>query len=432
MNDRFDRPLSLVVGILLTISSLTGCARGPSGESGPEPAGPLIRSESGTPNPPRTLTVSSEILGQDRRVYLQLPEGYDRSMADYPIVVVLDGEWLFELVRASVRFYSEYEVMDPALPKMIVVGIENVDRDRDYVPTKDPGDPPTFATAGGADAFLDFLELELFPLLDTEFRTASGRTVVGWSFGGLAALYTAVSRPELFDAYLCIGPAIWWDDDLVVKMFRDAELPSLKRMVVTLGSLEEGGLVHTSTTRLLRLLDERPVPGLEVTRFEIDGVGHSWGIPRAIDLGLRELFNGFIPPDEITGASMDEVEGYYRELSGRWGFEVEPPASVLLAQALKLRSDGDVEGATRVLEHLTAIEPDTALGHYYLGKIQEDQGNTAAALERYRDALAAELRRDVPKGIFLGSYRKAITRAETAVAEQPRDQGTPRRTADED
>jgi len=430
MIDRRDRPLLTVVGILLTISSLTGCARGPIEESGPQPAGPLIRSEPGTPNPPRTLTVRSEILGQDRRVYLQLPEGYERSTVEVPVVVVLDGEWLFELVRASVRFSSEYEVMDPTLPKMIVVGIENIDRDRDYVPTKDPGDPPTFATAGGADAFLDFLELELFPLLDTEFRTASGRTVVGWSFGGLAALYSAVSRPLLFDGYLCIGPAIWWDDDLVVEMFRDAEFSSPKRMVVTLGSLEEGGQVHTSATRLLRLLGERPVPGLEVTRLDIDGVGHSWGIPRAVDLGLRELFRGFAAPDEIAGASMDEVEGYYRELSGRWGFEVEPPASVLVAQALKLRSDGDVEGATRVLGQLIECDPDAALGHYYLGRIQEDQGNIAAALGHYRDALAAELRRDVPKGIFLGSYRKAITRVETAVAEQPQDRGPPVRTVD--
>ena len=90
-----------------------------------------------TPNPAHTLTVESEILGETRRVYVQLPEGYGRSEARYPVLVVLDGEWLFEPARALVRFQSEYDVMDVRIPKMIVVGIENVDRDRDYVPTPD-------------------------------------------------------------------------------------------------------------------------------------------------------------------------------------------------------------------------------------------------------------------------------------------------------
>lgn len=379
---------------------------------------PIVRRDFGAPNPPETLTILSEILGEERRVYVQLPEGYSNSRAHYPVVLVLDGEWLFELVRAQVRFSSEYEVMDATIPRMIVVGIENVDRDRDYVPTEDPTDPPSFDTAGEADAFLGFLHRELFPLLDREFRTSPGRTVVGWSFGGLAAMYSAVAMPELFNAYLCIGPAIWWDDDMVFELYRTAAFDPPKRMVVTLGSEEEGGLVHTSTTRLLERLDRDPVEGLELNHLVIDGVGHSWGIPPAIDRGLRELFRGFVGPDDPSGSSLDGVETYYGQLSQRWGFEVAPPVSVMLGLAAKMHARERAEEAIAVLEKLVSYEPDAALAFFYLGKYHAGLDHHELALECYRNALAAELRRDVPKGIFLQPYRRAVEKAEAAQNEK--------------
>lgn len=72
-------------------------------------------------------------------------------------------------------------------------------------------------------------------------------------------MYSAVAKPDLFDAYLCIGPAIWWDSDLVFQLYRDVSFDPPKRMVITLGSYEEGGSVATSTRRILdRLLEREP------------------------------------------------------------------------------------------------------------------------------------------------------------------------------
>ena len=416
--------LSCSLVALLSVFSCSAPVEISPGDS--EPSGPntIVHGEIGTPNPPLTLTIQSQVLGQERRVYVQLPEGYERTETRYPVVVVLDGEWLFELVRANVRFASEYEVMDVTIPKMIVVGIENIDRDRDYVPTEDPKDPPDFDTAGQADDFLRFLNEELFPLLDRQYRTAPSRAVVGWSFGGLAAMYSAIAMPELFDAYLCIGPAIWWDGDLVFERWREARFDRPKRMVVTLGSNEEGGMVHTSTTRLLKRLDEEPVDGLDLTHLVIDGVGHSWSIPSAIDRGMRALFPGFIAPGEVTVSSMEEVESYYKGLSTRWGFRVDPPISVMQSLAMKEFSDGDVEQAITVLEKLVDYESDAALAFFYLGKFHASLGHHELALEYYRNALAAEHRRDVPKGIFLQSFRRALEKAEEGMKERGAQHGT--------
>lgn len=397
------------------VASAIACSQPTNVSSpGPEPPGErlITKHEVGGPNPPTTLTIQSSNLVEARRVYVQLPEGYSSSHAHYPVLVVLDGEWLFDLARATVRFFSEIDVVDVTIPRMIVVGIENTDRNRDYVPTRDPKDDPDFPTAGEADRFLRFLDQELLPLIDNQYRTVPSRIVIGWSFSGLFTMYSAAAMPDLFDAYLCIGPAIWWDDELVYEMFQKARFDRPKRMVITLGSREEGGQVHTATTRLLARFEEDPIEGLRVSHMEFDGVGHSWGIPAALDKGLQELFSGFIAPEDVSNASMDEIENYYKDLSAIWGFEVLPPTPVMQNHAFKEWSDGNAEEAITVLDRLVEYEPDAALAYYYKGVFLSRQNQNEQALNSFQDALAAELRRDVPDGINLRLFREKIQKTE--------------------
>jgi uncharacterized protein len=365
----------------------------------------------GTPNPPHTLTIRSEVLGEERRIYVQLPVGYDRSEQVYPVLVVLDGEWLFELARSHVQFYSEFAAMGVEIPRMIVVGIENLDRDRDYVPTPDPGPEVQFSTAGEARRFLGFLRTELFPFLETNYRAAANRTAVGWSFGGLCTLYAAAAMPELFQAYLCMGPSVWWDDDLVVTQFERAAVERPTRMVITLGSDEEGGPVYVSTKRLLGNLEASPIEGLSVTHFEFDGVGHGGGVPLAFSRGLRALFPGYRMQvgDDTT---LERVEAYYNTLSDAWGFDVRPTPWVLQTLAAKLWDAGRKDEAIEALDWYIARNPNEPLPHGSRGKFLTWQGRREAALAELETALALELEQPVPCGVYLQGFRERIAEAE--------------------
>ena len=66
---------------------------------------------------------------------------------------------------------------------MIIVGVMNVDRQRDFTPDKIITRREN-NTGGGAE-FLAFLEQELIPEIDREFRTNSFRMLFGHSLGGL-------------------------------------------------------------------------------------------------------------------------------------------------------------------------------------------------------------------------------------------------------
>ena len=372
----------------------------------------LIDSITGTPNAPCTLVIKSKVLNENRRIYIQLPEGYKDNNKKFPVLFVMDGEWLFDLVNANQRYYSYDEVTDQNIPRMIVVGIENTNRDRDYTPTSNSGIDYSFPTSGGADKFLDFIENELIPFLDNRYRTAPHRGIVGWSFSGLFSVYAGISRPDLFNMFLCISPAIWWDNDLIYQKMDGIEFKHPKQFVFTLGSNEAGGLVYTATTRLLKRLKENPIPNMNVEYIPIKGVGHTWGVSSAINLGLQSLYKEFIPASNVKIDKIGDIRAYYKELSKKWGYQVIPPGKVFINLAWNLWGKGEKEKAIEVMREAIINNPGDSPSLFTLGQMLSTHNDISEGLKYYNLAVEAEMKKSVPNGVNLKSYRTTIDKAE--------------------
>jgi predicted alpha/beta superfamily hydrolase len=164
---------------------------------------------------PPTLTfgtiakISSKILGEERRINLLLPPGYEGSSEKYPVFYLLDGSAHEDYFHAAslVDFMATYGVM----PKTIVVGISNVDRKRDFTkPSKDEGDTKLAPTSGGAEKFVAFVEKELIPYVEANYRTDGKSTLFGQSLAGLLATQILLEKPGLFDNYIIVSPSLWW------------------------------------------------------------------------------------------------------------------------------------------------------------------------------------------------------------------------------
>lgn len=123
---------------------------------------------------------ASELLSEERELFVRLPPSYADGAASYPVVYVLDGEWNFDLVASYLDYFADNRLF----PEMIVAGIRNVNRNRDYVPRPDPNFPYT----GGGEAFYAFLDREWIPYMQAHYRTSGERVLVGHSFGGVATL----------------------------------------------------------------------------------------------------------------------------------------------------------------------------------------------------------------------------------------------------
>jgi predicted alpha/beta superfamily hydrolase len=175
-------------------------------------------------------------------------------------------------------------------------------RNRDFTPTPDA----RAAFSSGAGRFLDFLCEEVQPLIAERYPQATGRsTIFGSSMGGLFASYALLERPESFGQYIIASPALWWDDQLLVRTVGQRPLlrgRAAARVFVTAGALEEGsgipqidGFRLVSNAReLARLLQTRPAPGLDVWIHVFDGETHTSVVAPALTRGLRTLY-GRVP-----------------------------------------------------------------------------------------------------------------------------------------
>lgn len=182
------------------------------------------------------ISFESKILNEKRIIVVIPPLNYkNHPDKKYPVVYVLDaGNNLF----ATHGIISYYSKMLEIMPEMIIVGIVNKDRERDFTPTS----INEYPNGGGADKFIHFIDSELTAYIDTVYPTSDYKCILGHSIGGLLAIYALQTKPNLFDSFLVIDPSLWWDDMLCVKSTKDFFIKndSLKKRLFISLSNEKG------------------------------------------------------------------------------------------------------------------------------------------------------------------------------------------------
>ena len=258
------------------------------------------------------------------RIAEPVPGAFPQPPQDPVALYLLDADLFFgtavEMTRLMHQLYGElppilvvgvgYGVTDPALQAEL--------RGRDFTPTADSGfgemarslpgaPPPTLPEdrrLGRASHFLDFLTGEVRPWVEDRYEVRPGSSILfGSSLGGLFALYSLLQRPGSFDAYIATSPAIWWDDDLLLRMEEERvghDLPG--RLVLAVGELEEHPAIPmlasfkmvTNVRRMAERLSDRG-HSLEVQSFVLNGESHTSVVPVSLTRGLRALL-GRRPP----------------------------------------------------------------------------------------------------------------------------------------
>lgn len=173
-----------------------------------------------------TDELKSTILGETRTINIYLPEDYSiTDTVKYPVIYILDGgiEEDFFHVSGIVRFNTQPWIN--RFPRSIVVGIENTIRRRDFtfsVPDLDflekiSIDKSNFPSYGGSAKYIAFIEKELQPYINSNFKTNRHNTVIGESLAGLLATEMLLKHRNLFDTYIIIAPSLWWGDRGLLK-----------------------------------------------------------------------------------------------------------------------------------------------------------------------------------------------------------------------
>ena len=302
------------------------------------------------------LWVSSRVFQQQRRVQVYLPSGYHLSQAQYPVLYLLDGDVYYTAVAGMVRLLSE---SSGRIPEMIVVSIPNVARARELAPplhNPKPGDE-VFA----ADVFQRFLAEDLIPWVEARYRTEPFRILVGHSRGGLFALHTLLNSPDTFDAYLALSPALWWDDENILRDAVEklrALRPGRSQRFLYLAAAHESVEIIRPTARAAKLLRQTRPAGLQWKHEYLANENHmSSHLPGTL-AGLQWVFAGLQVPDAvILSQGLAGVEKHYAALHAQYGFELQPSYAMLAWVAGFLDQQGRASEAQKFLKRANELYP---------------------------------------------------------------------------
>ncbi len=217
------RLLSSVLVVVLSLAALAGAPvqAAPAQPAQPAPAQAVARPGKAEPlTIGETFTLNSRVLGEARRINVYAPPGFAAGTDQrLPVLYMPDGGLGEDFLH--VAGLMQVSIANGTMRPFLLVGIENTQRRRDLTPpTSVDADRRIAPVVGGAPAFRAFLRDELMPEIARRYRVTDERAIVGESAAGLFVMDTLVQTPELFDTYIAFDPALWWDDQSLMKGFR--------------------------------------------------------------------------------------------------------------------------------------------------------------------------------------------------------------------
>ena len=357
--------------------------------------------------------IQSKVLGEQRTLLVGLPDGYEQLTERHPVLYLLDGKENFEHVAGLVRFMGRVGQM----PRVIVVGIANTDRIRDFTPTAAPQALNGRAkTSGGGGKFSQFLEKELIPHVEKKYRTAPYRILVGHSLTAMFATHVLLTKPGLFDSTVAAGPYLTWDDRAVMANLTKklAALPEkeLRFHVSHGGSGEAEHGIDKDVKALCDAMKRGGPKNLKWAFASYEHDHHNSAIHPAVLDGLRHTFPDW-RPDPKT--SLDSLTAHYDELSKRYGYSVAVPEGMLNMRGYQALMAKRTAEAIEIFEKNVEFHPESANVYDSLGEAYEADAQLDKALANYKKAVAILSKQKKPDERILGIYKQHVARAKKAL-----------------
>ena len=330
--------------------------------------------------------IASSKLGKERQLKIQLPRNYEQNKEkSYPVIIVLDGDYLFEPVAGNIDYYSYWE----DIPEMIVVGInQSATRESDAY-----YDENTFLPSDTGAAFFEFIGMELMPFLDSNYRTAPFRVIVGHDFTSNFINYYLLKEKPLFRGYINLSP------DLAPEM--------ANRITASLEKTTEPIWYYLATsTEDISALKE-PILKLDAQLKNIDNKNLNYNFDNFQDATHYTLVGNAIPK------AIEQIFKVYRPISiqdynrillqtsvSSYSFLVEKYETIQnlfgIDKQIRLNDFMAVYNAMEKTEKWAELKdlaklandhyPNTMLGTYFDARYDEEMGNPKRAMRSYQKA----------------------------------------------
>ncbi|WP_218841322.1 MULTISPECIES: alpha/beta hydrolase [Winogradskyella] len=346
-------------------------------------------------------TIDSDRLGGSRELKIQLPRNYNpEEKHSYPLIIVLDGDYLFEPIAGNIDYQSYWE----DIPDCIVVGVNQSEtREEDFFYGKEA----FFPLETGA-AFYEFIAAELLPFIEDNYNASNFRIVVGHDLSANFINYYLFKDDPIFRGYVALSP------DFAPEM--------MGRLKERLSILEHETFYYMATAdadiravRTAVLEADALFTGIENENFlyrfdDFDDANHYSLVGQGIPKALNQIFTLFKPisakeysekvltfegtPFEYLTKKYDDIEHFY-------GFEKKLIENDIRAIAAASNKKDDSESLKSLSKLVNKTFPKSMLSAYYSGLYNEKYGSLKKALLLYKSGLLLEPSQSITKDIML-------------------------------
>ncbi|WP_124979293.1 alpha/beta hydrolase [Nonlabens xiamenensis] len=341
----------------------------------------------------------SEILGSERNVKILKPRNYSKNVEKtYPLIIVLDGDYLFEPVAGMVDYLSYWDQM----PEALVVGINQRESRWDETAIDFNKGLPTEQ----AGKFMGFL-MEIKATMEEEFRTAPFTVIVGKDITANLASYYLMRKDVKIDAFIQIEPQY---SELIQN-----------NLVNKLGELDQHQFFYVATAKrdaIVKDMMDSQADSLFQTNNKVH-VKHDaltdtnkysvagQAIPRGLDfifkeyqlidedvlmkedLAEEEKFKGKEKTKDMVSV-IDRIQSKYDYIREVYGVEMKLRLVDLVTIADYVAAKEDWEQLIDIGDMAHKEYPDLLYGRYVEGLGYEGLGRNSRAVKAFNAAYALE------------------------------------------
>ena len=229
------------------------------------------------------------------------------------------------------------------------------------------------------------------PYVERTYRTHPYRVLEGHSLGGALAAYTLLNRPAMFDAYLVMSPAMWWNHEELTAQARTAlDRPDVGNKTIFFGIGDQDGWgMRQELKRFVAVLDEKTPRGTRWQHEEFKGEGHMSAPLLTNYYGLKMVFADLQLPDAVRQSFTDNAFlAHEAAITAKYGSAAAQTSESYVNLGLALMQQQRYAAAVTVFERNAEVYDTYPPSFRWLAEAQEKDGDLTAALESYETALA--------------------------------------------
>ena len=332
-------------------------------------------------------TITSKYLNEKRSLEIQLPRSYYvKSEKNYPLMIVLDGDYMFNLVAGSVDYLSYWG----DIPENLVVGINQKNSRFDDSSVLDN---ITYTPISSTASFYDFIINEIIPYFSENYRISNFRIIVGQERTANFANFFLLKQNPQIRGVISISPKISKN----MNRYLAGNLSKINsKIVYTLStSKRDFESIFKNVSELKISLDSIENKNFKFESLIFDNENHyilpSVSVPKSI----RSTYSMYSDIDKVEYDSIiskldkspiEYLKNRYKRIKDFYDEDKTISVNDFMAIEEYIEENEFFNLYNDLSELAKQEHPGTVLASYYKGRFMEETGDPEKAMYIYRSA----------------------------------------------